>query len=275
MRTAAALAAAACVAVLVVDSGRRLRVLFPGLPGRLLRGQPVSASDLLGLARRPLLAAPTVGFLGGVLAGPVAAGVAAIAAALAARSLARSRDARKAAAMVEAAGRSIAGLAAELRAGRSPIEALDAVAGAAPPTVASPLLAAARAARLGADPAAALAEHAGGVPAMAQLAACWRVASTTGAGLAEVADALAGDLRGGQRRRAELAVEVAASRASAKLLAGLPLVGIALGASLGAQPLHFLLETPVGAGVLVLGLLFEVAGLLWTDRLIGGVTQRP
>ncbi len=267
---------AAGIALAVPDSGGRLRRVLPGHGFRPPRWRPETLLRAVrSLGRQPRFAAPAAALLAAALAGAIAAAVAAVAAALLARSMAAGRQARARSATRAAAGRSIAGLAAELRAGRSPIEALDAVAGAAPKPVAGALLAAARAAQLGADPAAALGEHAGQVPAMDQLAACWRVTNRTGAGLAEVADALAADLRATQRRRGELAVEVAASRASAKLLAGLPLVGIALGVSLGARPVHFLLHTGLGAAVLAVGLLFEIAGLVWTDRLIRGVEQPP
>jgi tight adherence protein B len=266
--------AAGCIALLLPDSGGRLRRILPGGDREPAPVSQALLGVLLSVGFRPRLAALMIAVPTAVLAGPIAAAVAAVAAGLLARALARSRASKAEVDALAAAGRSIAGLAAELRAGRSPTEALDAVAGSAPESVAAPLLAAARAARLGADPAAALAEHAGGVPAMERLAACWRVARRTGAGLADVADALAADLRAAHRRRGQMAVEVAAARASAKLLAGLPLVGIALGASLGARPLHFLLHTPLGAAVLGVGLLFESAGLLWTDRLIRGV-ERP
>lgn len=274
---AAAMVVAAGTALLLPDSGGRLRRVLPApAPGSAASLRPEALwQAVLSMGRRPRLAAPLAAVLAAALAGPMAAGVAAVAAVLLARALSASRETKAKIAARAAAGRSIAGLAAELRAGRSPTEALDAVAAAAPQEVAGPLLAAARAAQLGADPAAALAEHAGQVPAMEELAACWRVANHTGAGLAEVADALAADLRLAQRRQGELAVEVAASRASAKLLAGLPLVGVALGASLGAKPVHFLLHTPIGAAVLAAGLAFEIAGLLWTDRLIRGVEQPP
>lgn len=271
----AVLAAAACAALLVTSSGGRLQRVLPR-PARGRGLDRTAAVDaLVTLSHRPLRAAGLAAILAAALAGPVAGLVAAVVAGLLARALARRRGAKLQAETTAAAGRSIAGLAAELRAGRTPIEALDVVARTAPSSVAKPLVAAAQAAKLGADPALALARYAVDVPAMDRLAGCWRIAARTGAGLAEVADALAGDLRAAERQRGALAAETAGSRASALLLAGLPLVGIALGASLGARPLHFLFHTAPGAAVLVAGLLFEAAGLWWTDRLLRGVEQSP
>lgn len=275
MAAVVAVAAAVCTALLVPNSSRRLHRVVAGGDGRPAVLRPAMLTGVLAAGIRPRPAAGLAAVATLVLAGPIAATVAALVVGVLARSYARGAAAKAQAQVWAAASRSISGLAAELRAGRSPTEALEAVAGSAPAPVATPLLAAARAARLGADPAAALADHAARVPAMEQLAACWRVATRTGAGLAEVADALAADLQATQRRRGDLAVEVSASRASAKLLACLPLVGLALGASLGARPLDFLLHTPLGVAVLAVGLAFEVAGLLWTDRLIRNVEQPP
>lgn len=270
---AAAAMTAALTLLLVQSSGGRLRRLHAGHRHRKAPAAKRLPAALGVLRTRPWLAVCMAALAAAALAGPIAAALAAVATTLLARTLAASRSARAKADAQSAASRSIAGLAAELRAGRSPTEALEAVAGTAAESVAGPLRSAARASRLGADPAAALGEQAGEVPAMGQLAACWHVASRTGAGLADVADALAADLRAAQHRRGELAVEVASARASARLLACLPLVGLALGASLGARPLHFLLHTRLGAGVLAVGLLFEVAGLVWTDRLVRQVGQ--
>ena len=64
-----------------------------------------------------------------------------------------------------------------------------------------------------------------------------------------------------------MAAQLAGPRATAVLLALLPVFGLAMGNALGADPLAVLVGTPVGRGCLVLGLLLEVAGLLWTARI--------
>jgi tight adherence protein B len=50
-------------------------------------------------------------------------------------------------------------------------------------------------------------------------------------------------------------------------LAGLPIAGIALGYGVGADPLHELLHTRIGAICAGLALALQVAGLGWADRL--------
>ena len=277
--TAVALVATAAgfgAAALLLDDGRdRLRRVLSSREGPAAPRGAVALQVARTVTTRPPLAALIAAAGGMALAGPVAGALAAVVAALVARALAQRQTARATSAAVSSAARAVSGFAAELRAGRNPIQALGAIAATAPPGIAGPLGAAAGAVRLGADPSTALRQHATEVPAMERLAACWRVSARTGAGLAEVADALAVDLHSAQRRHGEMAVEVAASRATATLLAALPAVGIALGSSLGAHPLHFLLHTAVGAGVLCVGMLFEVTGLLWTDRMIRGVEKPP
>jgi tight adherence protein B len=52
------------------------------------------------------------------------------------------------------------------------------------------------------------------------------------------------------------------------LLAGLPLLGIVLGQSLGAQPLHLLLRRPIGWALLATGITLDLVGVAWTRLLV-------
>ena len=56
-------------------------------------------------------------------------------------------------------------------------------------------------------------------------------------------------------------------RASARLLAMLPLVGLLMAVGLGADPMHVLLETTYGQLALCAGIALELVGLAWTDRI--------
>jgi tight adherence protein B len=164
-------------------------------------------------------------------------------------------------------------LAAELRAGRSPAQALDAAAGVACGPTSAALRSGASTAWLGGDVPAALSLPAGGpaawvVPELLRgLAACWTVCSTTGSGLVAAVDRLAEAQRAAAAQRRAVAVELAGPRATARLLALLPLVGLLMAAGLGAAPLQFLLWTLPGRLCLVLGVALEVMGLRWTTRL--------
>ncbi|GHH71722.1 hypothetical protein GCM10017673_25630 [Streptosporangium violaceochromogenes] len=162
------------------------------------------------------------------------------------------------------------GLAAELAAGRSAGEALARAVAASDfpdPVSLRPLLAAARD---GGDiPAAllAVAPERGG-EAFRRLAACWRVGMTAGAGLSLLVDRVAGSLREAEAHRQDVASQLAGPRATARLLVGLPLLGLLMAAGLGMNPLAFLLGSPAGLLCLIIGLALDGCGLWWTHRLV-------
>jgi tight adherence protein B len=99
------------------------------------------------------------------------------------------------------------------------------------------------------------------------LAGCWRIGVERGGALVAVIEGLADALRDEQTHRDEVALQLAGPRASARLLAALPLLGLAMAAALGARPLSFLLGTLPGWGCLVLGVGLDLLGLWWIRRL--------
>jgi tight adherence protein B len=154
-------------------------------------------------------------------------------------------------------------MAAELRAGRSPSQALD--AGAA---VFAGLAPAAVAATLGGDVPRALRTFCGpGQEALRPLAAAWLVAERSGASLASLLDRTVATLRESQSVRDEVSAQLSAPRATSRVLAVLPLVGVGLGFGMNADPLGFLLGTPAGMACLATGTALAVTGLYWVERL--------
>ncbi|MFB7555371.1 type II secretion system F family protein [Streptomyces brevispora] len=157
----------------------------------------------------------------------------------------------------------------ELRAGREPGQALlvgvggTGVMGAAEAGVSA-------AARFGGDVPRALGQAARepGLDGLAGVAACWRVAVDGGAGLAAGLDRLEGALRAERRRREELRAQLAGAWSTVAVLALLPVLGMGLGAALGAHPLRVLLHSTAGLVCLVMGGLLEAAGLLWAGRIV-------
>lgn len=119
----------------------------------------------------------------------------------------------------------------------------------------------------------ALAARAPGREGLAALAACWRATERHGVALTEAVGGIEDGLRAEQQRRLSLAAELAGVRATAALLGVLPVLGLALGSALGANPVHTMLTQPVGEACLLVGFLLEVAGLRWTDRLVGAVVH--
>ncbi len=163
-----------------------------------------------------------------------------------------------------------AALASEVRAGRQPAGALSVAAretGGLSGGADSAVLAAAR---FGGDVPGALREAARGPGAegLAGLAACWQVAVDSGAGLADGLDRLETALRAQRDQQADLQTKLAPARATAAMLAVLPVVGLLMGTALGADPLGVLLHTPVGIGCLAVGGVLEGAGLWWTGRIV-------
>jgi tight adherence protein B len=155
-------------------------------------------------------------------------------------------------------------LRTELVAGRSSTAALIEASAACPATAGV-----GESSRYGGEPVTALrraAEHAGN-EGLRALAACWQVASKSGIGLVPAVTRVEHALREELRDRAELEAELGGVRATASLLAGLPLLAIGLGGIAGGDPLRILLHTIVGAFCLVSGVLLELAGVTWVDRI--------
>ncbi|MCQ4193406.1 type II secretion system F family protein [Streptomyces parvulus] len=165
-------------------------------------------------------------------------------------------------------------LAGEVRAGRQPGEALRAAerdSGGLGDAQAAVLAAA----RFGGDVPGALAVAAGqpGAEGLRGLAACWRVAVDQGAGLAAGLDRLEGALRAERDQRSDLRAQLAGARATAVMLAGLPVLGLLLGVALGSDPLHVLLHTGAGLGCLLAGGLLEALGVWWVARIVRGAEE--
>jgi tight adherence protein B len=113
-----------------------------------------------------------------------------------------------------------------------------------------------------------------GAGGLARLAAVWSLSQQAGAGLADGCEQIADWLRADESVRREVAAQLAGPRASARLLAFLPALGILLGTGLGARPLDVLLGTPYGLGCLVLGAALVALGWWWTERLARAVEDR-
>jgi tight adherence protein B len=111
-------------------------------------------------------------------------------------------------------------------------------------------------------------------PRIADLtAAVWRLAERTGAPAADLVERIEADARAADRAQASAAAQAAGAQATAMLLAALPAGGIALGYSIGADPLRILLHTGLGAACALGAVLLQCAGLLWADRLVAGAAR--
>lgn len=255
-----------------------LPALLVGAGTAVLVGLPVPRrEDVLGARRAGDRSLPPLVLPVGVLVvlvlplGLVGAAVASGLSVLVRRALLARRTARARAAERAGAAEAMVVLAAELRAGRSPEEALRRAAEVAEGPAAAAFTGAVTAAAYGGSVPDALLRHVDGsaVPEVLRaLAACWRVCQGMGTSLAAAVDQLEEGLRADRRTREDVAAELAAPRASALMLSGLPAVGILLGTVMGADPLHVLLRTPIGNGCLIAGVALDLLGLWWTGRIV-------
>lgn len=157
----------------------------------------------------------------------------------------------------------LGGFGAELAAGHAPQTAL---ARALYPGNGWPRTAAA--CSWGGDIPQALAQDGSEHPAALRLAACWRVSERTGAPLVQVVQRLAAAERDMDEARVHMHSALAGPRATARMLALLPVIGVGLGFVMGVNPLGWFLSTVWGMTVLAVGVALVGIGIWWTNRIV-------
>ncbi len=161
-------------------------------------------------------------------------------------------------------------LAAELASGSPPGAALDRAATDWPP-----LRPVAEAARVGADVPTAWRSVAGrpGAGDLRLVGAAWQVGQRTGSGLADAIARVGRDLRADRATGRVVDGELASARATARLIAVLPLLALLMGTGSGGDPWGFLLGHPAGLACLGAGLACGLAGLWWIELLARDVRR--
>jgi len=158
----------------------------------------------------------------------------------------------------------------ELRAGQPPQVALARAGEVWPDLV--PVVAAAR---LGADVPEALRDRATlpGAEGLADLAAAWQVSQRSGAALTTSLGQVVASARARQLAGHLVRGELSSARATARLVALLPVGTLAMSAGIGGDPWAFLFGHPVGQGCLAAGTGLVFAGLAWIDRMAAAVDR--
>ena len=246
-----------------------LAVLAAPAPPRRRLALPASKRGISGRRWAPLAAACLPVFA--VAVQPALALASLIAAtAIAARIRRRGRERRR---RVE--GQMLAGalevVVGELKVGAHPLSAF-AIAGAEDGgRVGRSLRAVATRAQMGADVAEGLRLVAADSAVAAywnRLAVFWQLAAEHGLAMSDLMRAAHRDIVDRQRFADRMRASLAGARATAAILAALPVVGVLLGQLIGAQPLRFLLGGGAGGALLVIGVGLICAGLVWADRIV-------
>lgn len=220
--------------------------------------------------RLPALAAATAALAAAAVSTALVALVAAVLAAVAARAWQDRRRAGRTGEHLEALTEGLGALSAELRSGRSLAAATDAAVAAAGDEECGRSLARAVRAPTGRPPEIGPTEV---TAALRRISAAVLLSTRTGCSLAGVLSAVEDDLRARRRHSADLRTAAAGPGASAMVLAGLPVLGLAMGSGVGADPWRVLTTTAPGQLLLVAGVALELAGLAWSRRLIQRVVR--
>ncbi|MFF0489497.1 type II secretion system F family protein [Nocardia sp. NPDC004068] len=248
------------LALVALPSGagrRRFSALFA--PPRTARKMP-SAWVFRALLGCVLAATAAVG------AGPLIA--AALITATVAVRLRRGRADRDRVAQCRALADGLEVVIGELRVGAHPGAAAAAAAEESAGTAARAFAACAARSRLGGNAADGLRDPRAPIAAdLSRVADAWQLAERYGLALAELLTATRQDLLSRTRFRDRTTAALAGPRATAAVLAALPLIGITLGQLMGASPLSVLLRPGAGTVLLPLGATLGCLGILWTDSL--------
>jgi len=161
-------------------------------------------------------------------------------------------------------------LVGELRVGAHPAAAFAVAAYETAGPVAGACRAVAARARLGADVAAGLrgvGENSVLQAHWERLAVCWQLAADHGLAMSALMQAAQRDIAERQQFSDQVRSAMAGARATAAILASLPMLSVVMGELIGARPMALLLGGRLGGGLLVVGLTLVCGGLLWSDRI--------
>ncbi len=159
---------------------------------------------------------------------------------------------------------SVEAMLGELAAGQPPGRALERAAEIWPE-----LAPASVAHRLGADVPAQIREVAQlpGARSVEQVAAAWELCGTSGASLGHALEQVLDTVRADHDVLLAVSAELAAARATVRLIGVLPLLVLSMGSGIGVDPWAFLLHSSIGQMCLWTGVTLAVGGVMWLERI--------
>jgi len=112
-----------------------------------------------------------------------------------------------------------------------------------------------------------------GGPGIARIVQAWSTSVRHGLPMAALLEAVRRDLVQRRDFSARTQASLAGPRATAMVLAGLPLLGLGLGQLMGAHPVGVLLTSSLGGVLLIVGVSLAAAGVLWADAIVAKVLR--
>jgi tight adherence protein B len=243
----------------------RLRTLTGHAPSQRLR------------TPRPSAVAMAAAFVAGwLVAGAGGVVAATLLTATVRRQLRARTENRESLIAIDGLAEALRSFVASLRTGAHPATAAESAASDAHAQTATALRAVAAAARLDSDVTVVLdtARSLALATALGRMATAWRLAQRHGLPLAEVLDAVRRDLEQRARFTRQVIARMTGPKSSALVLSLLPLLGIALGETMGAGPLRVLTGTGLGQVLLMTGVVLLCAGVAWSGRITNRVVRR-
>lgn len=110
---------------------------------------------------------------------------------------------------------------------------------------------------------------------LGSLARAWHLSHVTGAPMAPALQQVADDVTAEEHLALLVAGELSSSRATGRVMAALPVVGLGLGYLVGGDPASFLLGHGIGQVMLLVGVCLAAGGICWMDRIAARAEESP
>jgi tight adherence protein B len=105
-------------------------------------------------------------------------------------------------------------------------------------------------------------------PLLVNCANLLEISSSSGSSIHDALTQISQSLINRRKQEQLISTELASTKATVFVLAGLPIMGAGMGLMLGTDSISWLLGTTAGRTCLVLGVILELAGWFWIKRLL-------